>query len=144
MFPRQAVETTRLRDWHIPRNAWLFMSPYVTHRDERFFANPLRFDPDRWSPERVHSIDPRAYFPFGGGRHLCIGREMAMAQNTLLLVMIVRKFRLEFMASEHVPHPLPPMALVPRDPMLVTLEPRDAPVLSAAARSDSAVERSHR
>jgi cytochrome P450 len=130
MFPRQAIEVTPLGHWHIPRNAWLFMSPYVTHRDARYFINPLEFDPDRWSPERIDRIDSRAYFPFGGGRHICIGREMAMAQNTLVLVMILQKYRMEFTAREHVPHPLPPMALVPRDPMWVALAPRHASVLA--------------
>jgi cytochrome P450 len=129
MFPRQAIESTELGGWTIPRGAWIFMSPYITHRDARFFENPLKFDPDRWSPTRIASIDPRAYFPFGGGRHQCVGKDMAMSQNTLMLAMIVRRFHLRFAADEHVPASLPPMALVPRDPMWVTLEPRHANVL---------------
>ncbi len=129
MFPRQAVENTKLGEWAIPRGAWIFMSPFITHRDERFFENPLMFDPDRWSPERINSIDPRAYFPFGGGRHICIGRDMAMNQNKLMLAMIVRRFHCHFKSNDHVPAPLPPMALVPRDPMWVTLEPRYANTL---------------
>jgi cytochrome P450 len=128
MFPRQAIQTTTLGEWPIPRGAWIFMSPYITHRDERFFENPLKFDPGRWSPRRLGSIDPRAYFPFGGGRHQCFGKDMAMSQNTLMLAMIVRRFKVHF-ASEHVPAPLPPMALVPRDPMWVTLELRRANML---------------
>jgi cytochrome P450 len=129
MFPRQAIQTTTLGEWTIPRGAWIFMSPYITHRDERFFENPLKFDPGRWSPHRIGSIDPRAYFPFGGGRHLCVGKDMAMSQNTLMLAMIVRRFKVHFAATEHVPSPLPPMALVPRDPMWITLEPQHANVL---------------
>jgi cytochrome P450 len=128
IFPREAVAATQLGEWQIPRGAWLLLSPYVTQRDSRFFAEPLVFDPHRWSPARVEAIDPRAYFPFGGGRHVCVGREMAMAQNTLMLVMILQRTRLQFV-QQHVPARLPPLALLPRDPMRVTLQPR--PVLSA-------------
>jgi cytochrome P450 len=124
MFPREAIAATQLGDWKIPRGAWLLLSPYVTHRDERFFTDPLVFDPGRWSPGRVEAIDPRAYFPFGGGRHVCVGREMAMAQNTLMLVMVLRRYCLHLVQQEHVPDRLPPLALVPRDPMRMTIEPQ--------------------
>ena len=128
LFPRQAIETTDLGPWRIPRGAWIFLSPYVTHRDERFFANPRMFDPGRWAPGRVEAIDPRAYFPFGGGRHICVGRDMAMAQNMLILVMILRIYRMRTQQIEHVPDRLPPMALVPRDPMWMAVERYPAPV----------------
>ena len=124
LFPREAVEATQVGKWNIPRGAWLLLSPYVTQRDARFFADPLTFDPARWTPGRVEGIDPHAYFPFGGGRHVCVGREMAMAPNTLILVMVLRKYRLGFLQRVHVPDRLPPLALVPRDPMWTRILPR--------------------
>jgi len=57
LFPREALEETQLGEWKIPRGAWLLLSPYVTQRDSRFFTNPLTFDPDRWSPDRVKAMD---------------------------------------------------------------------------------------
>ncbi len=136
MFPREAVTATQLGDWQIPRGAWLILSPYVTHRDPRFFIDPLKFDPDRWSPSRLAEIDPRAYFPFGGGRHVCIGRDMAMAQNTLMLVMILRQYQMQLVQQEHLPARLPPLSLIPRDPMRVTLTPRPTGYSVTAAQEE--------
>lgn len=135
LFPREAIEATQLGDWKIPLGAWLLLSPYVTQRDARFFENPLTFDPNRWAPGRVESIDPHAYFPFGGGRHVCVGREMAMAQNMLTLAMVLQRYRFQFTKQDHVPDRLPPLALVPRDPMWISLTPRSGRLPDAEQES---------
>ena len=69
---RRALEDYPVGDFVIPARSVVLMSPYVVHRDPRWFPDPLVFRPERWLVE-----DPArpkfAYFPFGGGARVCIG-----------------------------------------------------------------------
>ena len=94
-----AADGTKLHGWFIehdqPRAVVLFAhgnAGNVTHRDERFFPDPLKFDPERFSPEREREIPNVAYFPFGAGPHACIGKNLAMMEMTIVLAMIAREF----------------------------------------------------
>src|SRR5690606_6989374 len=51
----------------------VFLSPYVTHRDPRWWPEPERFDPGRWTPEETSARPRHAAFPFGAGPRSCIG-----------------------------------------------------------------------
>ena len=64
-------------NWELEPGAIILMSPYVTHHDERFFRDPERFDPDRWSADQVEQRPKFSFFPFGGGTRVCIGERFA-------------------------------------------------------------------
>ena len=64
-------------------------------------------------PEAVAGARPRyAYFPFGGGPHLCIGAGFAIMEATIVLATVARRLRLDL-------EPGRPVAIDP----LVTLRP---------------------
>jgi len=65
----------------------LVFCPWVQHRDPRNFAEPLAFDPWRFSEERRGAVGP-AYLPFGGGRRLCAGNHMAMLQAAMIVSLV--------------------------------------------------------
>ncbi len=71
------------------------MSPYLVHRDARFFAEPLRFDPGRWLEAAIPARPRLAYFPFGAGRRSCIGEGFAWLEGVLLLATLAQRWRLE-------------------------------------------------
>src|SRR5690606_34722147 len=50
---RESVRDTTLGPWRIPKGSEVVMLPYAVQRDARHFADPERFDPDRWLPERI-------------------------------------------------------------------------------------------
>ncbi len=69
-------------------------SQWVIHRDGRWFDQPERFLPDRWLDGLEARMHPFAYFPFGGGRRVCVGRELALTVAATVIPIIARQFRL--------------------------------------------------
>ncbi len=71
------------------------VSFYAMHRDPALWEDPLRFDPDRFLPERSKGRSRWQYLPFGGGPRSCIGDHFAMLEATLALATIVRAAEIE-------------------------------------------------
>jgi len=97
---RETTEPYEIRGHKIPVGSQLMASQWIVHRDARWYPDPERFDPDRWSPERAKDIPRYAYFPFGGGPRVCIGNHFAMMEATLLLAMVVQRFRVELLPGQ--------------------------------------------
>jgi cytochrome P450 len=102
---RRAIDECAVGGYTVPPRALVLMSPYVIQRDARWFRDPERFDPDRWSPEFKASLPPFAYFPFGGGSRRCIGESFAWVELVLVLSTIAQMWRLV---------PVPGHAVVPQ------------------------------
>ena len=90
---REAIADTTVNGIDVPRGTTVFMSQWVMHHDPRYFPDPDRFDPGRWTPEFERALPRFAYFPFGGGPRFCIGQSFALAEAVLILATICRQFR---------------------------------------------------
>ncbi|MER6608273.1 cytochrome P450 [Streptomyces sp. NPDC000927] len=66
----------------------------MLHRDPGWGDNPELFDPSRFDPERVAERDPHLFKPFGNGERSCIGRQFALHEATLLLGLLIHRYRL--------------------------------------------------
>ena len=99
------------------------ISPYVTHRNPRLWKDPLRFDPERFTSDRIKTRHRFAYLPFGGGPRICIGRGFAMAEACLVLATIARAYRFR-MAPGHRVEAHGRVTLRPRYGLHMTLERR--------------------
>jgi cytochrome P450 len=95
LFARQATNDVWLGRYQIRKGSLVFLVPWVTHRDERFFAEPLQFDPDRFAPTADKLPEKGSYFPFGLGPHICIGATTAMEQVKAILAALLRRFRIQ-------------------------------------------------
>ncbi len=73
---------------------------YAMHRDPALWANPLRFDPERFLPERSKARSRWQYLPFGGGARTCIGDHFAMLEATLALATIIRTAEIESLSAD--------------------------------------------
>ncbi len=74
----------------------IVLLPYLVHRDERYWEDPERFDPDRFAPGKVAKRVKYSYLPFGGGKRFCIGGQMAQMEVMLALSQLLRRFRVEY------------------------------------------------
>lgn len=122
-FTRTAVEEDELAGYRIGKGAMLVISPYVNHHHPRFWPEPERFDPDRFSPEAAAALGPYRYFPFGGGPHMCIGKHLTLLEVRLAMAMLARRYRIE-LCDLSPPAMEPSVSLRPRDPMLVRVSRR--------------------
>lgn len=122
---RQTVAEDRVGGYVVPAGMPVMVSPYVTHRDARFFDDPERFDPDRFHPDHdVRKRLPRsAYAPFGSGVRQCMGEPLAWMEGTLLLATIAQRYRVHLLPGHEVV-PQAAITLRPRDGVHVTLERR--------------------
>ena len=105
---RRAIDDYPLGDYVAPARSILVMSPYIMHRDARFYAEPDRFDPDRWTPEFKAALPKFAYFPFGGGPRQCIGESFAWMELVLVVATIAQQYRLRLVPG----HPVVPQPLI--------------------------------
>ena len=120
IFNRSAVAEDEICGYHIPANAIITVSPYVTHRLPEFWVNPEGFDPERFAPELAHNRPRFAYFPFGGGPHQCIGQSFALIEAQLVLATIVQRYRLDLLPG-HVVAPVAAVTLRPRTGLPMTV-----------------------
>jgi cytochrome P450 len=129
LFGREAAAAVELGGYTIPKGAWVHLSPFVTQRDPRFFAEPERFDPERFAPGRVEQMNPHAYFPFGLGPHVCIGNTFALVEMTLVAATVLQRFRLAFAPDQAVQvEPAAVLALRPKGGLRLRVSLRPAPV----------------
>ncbi|MDX2030822.1 MAG: cytochrome P450 [Blastocatellia bacterium] len=105
---RGVLEPCEIGGYRIPERSTIVISPYVVHRDPRFYPDPLRFDPERWTPEAREARPKFAYFPFGGGNRVCIGEGFAWTEGMLLLATLARRWRLRLAPG----HPVEPKAMI--------------------------------
>lgn len=120
---REAREDLSVSGCPVPRGTQVLVSQWVVHRDARWFPEPERFMPERWTDAMERALPRFAYFPFGGGSRECIGWGLAMTELVLLLAMIAQRFRMVVAADQPV-EILPSITLRPKHGMRVTLAAR--------------------
>ena len=125
MFARLAREDDEVCGYHIPAGSMVMLSPFVTHRDPTFWEQPYRFEPDRFLPERSQERHRFAYFPFGGGPRLCIGKDFSLVESVIALSMMIQKYRIQ---------------LVPGHPVEVRAQATLRPQPAVMVRIDAAAE----
>lgn len=94
MMSRRTINECELGGYRIPANTLLYLPPIFNHMDERYWTNPTRFDPLRFSAERSeqknHSF---CWTGFGGGAHKCIGMHFAIMNAKTFMHQFLLKYR---------------------------------------------------
>ena len=121
---RYALNDFRLGEFFLPAKTTVLISQYITHRDARFFPDPLRFNPERFTPEAKSRRTKFTYFPFGAGFRQCIGESFAWMEGVLLLATLGKRWKLKLVPGHRV-EPEPLITLRPKYGMKMQVEARD-------------------
>jgi cytochrome P450 len=100
--PRVALEDDEIQGYFIPKGSVFSVAQYFIFRHPEFWENPEQFDPDRFLPDRVNRRPKFAYFPFGGGQHICIGKNFALMESTTILAAIAQRFQIELVPNQSI------------------------------------------
>lgn len=125
VFGRMAINDYRIGEFDVPAGATLLVSPYILHRLERFYPEPLRFLPERWTQANEAARHKFAYVPFGGGPRVCIGEGFAWMEGVLVLATIAQRWKLR-LVPDHPVELKPLITLRPKFGMKMILEKRAA------------------
>ncbi|XP_068199448.1 cholesterol 24-hydroxylase-like [Antennarius striatus] len=75
---------------HVPAGVICMFNPYVTGRMDRFFKDPLTFDPDRFHPNAPKPY--YCYFPFSLGPRSCLGQNFAQMEAKVVMAKLIQRF----------------------------------------------------
>lgn len=129
---RYARNDFHLGEFFLPAKTTVLMSQYITHRDPRFFPDPLRFDPDRFTPEAKSRRTKFTYVPFGAGVRQCIGESFAWMEGVLLLATLGQQWKLKLVPG-HTVEPEPLITLRPKYGLRMLVEARQPEPGTAAS-----------
>ena len=124
---RTAAEEYAYRGITIPKGAILLAPQMVAHRDPRFWEDPLRFDPQRFTEENKSRRLRFSYFPFGAGARQCIGEGLAWMEGVLILAFVARHWKLSLPPGAPRELPLrPAISLRPQGGVHLRIDRRPA------------------
>lgn len=96
---RIVMEDTVLCGYEIPTGTTVMMNFYATSRSEEYFDDPLEYKPERWLRSESDKFNPFLSLPFGHGARMCIGRRVAEGEVYLLMALLFREFKVEYIGE---------------------------------------------
>jgi len=121
LIAREAISDDALGGFHVPAGSTVLASPWVLHRDPRFWGP----DPEAFRPERFLGKEPVAgtFIPFAAGPRACVGNHFALLELHVVLGRILERFELRPGTGEEL-RPLPRVTLRPDRPVQMYLRLR--------------------
>jgi cytochrome P450 len=100
MTGRLATQTHEICGSRVPAGSIILLPYWMLHRSRHWWSHPEAFDPSRFlngaEPDRL------TYLPFGVGRHVCIGAQLAMSEAVLATARLVRQFSIDLTSTRPV------------------------------------------
>jgi cytochrome P450 len=100
MTGRLALRSHDVCGTTVPEGSIVLLPYWLLHRSPRWWSKPAAFDPSRFltgdEPDRF------TFLPFGIGRHVCIGAQLAMSESILGIASLVRRFTIVLVGERPV------------------------------------------
>ena len=99
---REVIEDVSIGPYRLRKGTMVFFSQFIVQRDPKWFPEPERFQPERFTPAAKAGRPRFAYFPFGGGGRQCIGESFAWMEATLALTTLAQRWRVELVPDQKI------------------------------------------
>jgi len=100
---RLSLEEHAFGGYKVPKGSLVLTSPFVMHRDRRFWDDPDEFRPERWQERSVKEAGQQfVYYPFSRGVRSCIGEGFAWTEGILLIAALAQKWRLRLAEGQQI------------------------------------------
>jgi cytochrome P450 len=122
VITRVTADDTEIGGKHLPKPTLIVIPMFAVHRHRLLWADPDRFDPDRFLPENEAKYPRTQFMPFGYGQRVCIGSSFAIIEATAILATLLRSVRFEW-DGRHAPEPVSRVTLRPKGGMPLIVRP---------------------
>ncbi|BDA70545.1 hypothetical protein CAL7716_047110 [Calothrix sp. PCC 7716] len=116
-MPQTIATECKIGAYPVKRGHGLLACQWIVHRDARWFSNPDTFNPERWDNDLAKRLPSFAYFPFGGGTRVCVGKAFAMMETVSVLATIAQTYRFTLVSEQPI-QPWASLTLRPQQPKL--------------------------
>lgn len=89
--PVQALARICTKSYQIPetsikidKGTAVLIPVYALHHDEKYYEDPEKFDPQRFTRENINQRQFGIYLPFGDGPRICIGKYYHVEDHTFM------------------------------------------------------------
>ena len=104
LFTRRATDNDSLQHVEIPSGADIYLSPFILHRSERYWADPEQFEPQRFALDGgKYKKGERPYFPFSLGPRRCLGEYFSFLEMKVHLGLLIQKFHMTLVSEDPPP-----------------------------------------
>lgn len=120
--PRRALREFEFGGYRIPAGTPVGVNAHYVHHMEEHWPEPEKFDPMRFTPDKVKARHKYAWVPFGGGAHMCLGLHFAYMQVKILMAHVLARYTIEIDEGydpDWKPWPIPQ----PRDGLKIGFRP---------------------
>ncbi|KAL1023796.1 hypothetical protein UPYG_G00046290 [Umbra pygmaea] len=124
-IPHMASETTEFRGYTIPKGTMIFPNLWSVHRDSTVWEEPDVFNPSRFLDDQKKLLRNECFMPFGIGRRICMGEQLAKMELFLMFTSLMQDFHFRLPEGRPPPkmHGRFGLTLAPC-PYTVTVRPR--------------------
>ena len=95
-------EDIQLGGFQIPAGTPIVHALGVSLLNPEYFPEPSKFDPDRFSPDKVKNRPTTAFVPFGVGKRMCPGHRFAKLEAAVCIAAMIQKFEIGLVFGQKI------------------------------------------
>ncbi|MCB9683245.1 MAG: cytochrome P450 [Alphaproteobacteria bacterium] len=116
VYIKEPTQDAVVGGYRVPKGVPVLISPWVTHHDPRFWPEPDRFLPERFTREGRMAQLRGAWIPFSGGARVCFGKSFALTELRLIIGSMCQRLD-PTVPADHWPTKVAELSMHPRGGM---------------------------